>query len=129
MACHEFRRSRYQGLLHLQSIQRDQPAMTKTHIREFYQRDFNIVGIRDRTLPDEKIIRTMQSFGGSWVAWDMCDEDESPQISQQHLSSMSGARDQDTNGFLYGKQARQIITVRRSKTNGGREVTGRRFDG
>jgi len=36
---------------------RDQPAMTKGRMREFYQCDFDIAGIYDPMLPDAEIIR------------------------------------------------------------------------
>src|SRR5436190_1234280 len=36
---------------------RDQPAMTKGRMREFYQCDFDIAGTYDPTLPDAEIVR------------------------------------------------------------------------
>lgn len=36
---------------------RDQPAMTKGRMREFYQCDFDIAGVYDPMLPDAEIIR------------------------------------------------------------------------
>lgn len=36
---------------------RDQPAMTKGRMREFYQCDFDIAGVADPMLPDSEIIR------------------------------------------------------------------------
>ncbi|KAI1043484.1 hypothetical protein LB505_011259 [Fusarium chuoi] len=36
---------------------RDQPAMTKGRMREFYQCDFDIAGTYDPMLPDAEVIR------------------------------------------------------------------------
>jgi histidyl-tRNA synthetase len=36
---------------------RDQPAMTKGRMREFYQCDFDIAGVYDPMLPDAEILR------------------------------------------------------------------------
>ena len=38
---------------------RDQPAMTKGRMREFYQCDFDIAGIYDPMLPDAEVIRVI----------------------------------------------------------------------
>ena len=44
---------------------RDQPAMTKGRMREFYQCDFDIAGVYDPMLPDAEIIRiTCEIFEG-----------------------------------------------------------------
>jgi histidyl-tRNA synthetase len=44
---------------------RDQPAMTKGRMREFYQCDFDIAGVYDPMLPDAEIIRiTTEIFEG-----------------------------------------------------------------
>ncbi|KAH8768484.1 histidyl-tRNA synthetase-like protein [Hyaloscypha sp. PMI_1271] len=44
---------------------RDQPAMTKGRMREFYQCDFDIAGIYDPMLPDAEIVRiTTEVFEG-----------------------------------------------------------------
>ncbi|KAM0559673.1 hypothetical protein ACHAPJ_004197 [Fusarium lateritium] len=40
---------------------RDQPAMTKGRMREFYQCDFDIAGTYDAMLPDAEVIRTISS--------------------------------------------------------------------
>jgi len=48
---------------------RDQPAMTKGRMREFYQCDFDIAGTYDPMLPDAEIIRiTCEIFQG--LGWD-----------------------------------------------------------
>ncbi|PMD17990.1 histidyl-tRNA synthetase-like protein [Hyaloscypha hepaticicola] len=44
---------------------RDQPAMTKGRMREFYQCDFDIAGVYDPMLPDAEIVRiTTEVFKG-----------------------------------------------------------------
>ncbi|TVY69027.1 Mitochondrial histidine--tRNA ligase [Lachnellula suecica] len=44
---------------------RDQPAMTKGRMREFYQCDFDIAGVNDPMLPDAEIVRiTSEVFEG-----------------------------------------------------------------
>lgn len=44
---------------------RDQPAMTKGRMREFYQCDFDIAGVYDPMLPDAEILRiTCEIFEG-----------------------------------------------------------------
>ncbi|RDL34725.1 Class II aaRS and biotin synthetase [Venustampulla echinocandica] len=44
---------------------RDQPAMTKGRMREFYQCDFDIAGVYDPMLPDAEIVRiTTEIFEG-----------------------------------------------------------------
>lgn len=44
---------------------RDQPAMTKGRMREFYQCDFDIAGVYDPMLPDAEIVRiTTEVFEG-----------------------------------------------------------------
>lgn len=48
---------------------RDQPAMTKGRMREFYQCDFDIAGVYDAMLPDAEIIRIItEVFNG--LGWD-----------------------------------------------------------
>lgn len=48
---------------------RDQPAMTKGRMREFYQCDFDIAGSYDPMLPDAEILRiTSEVFAG--LGWD-----------------------------------------------------------
>ncbi|KAL9118908.1 MAG: hypothetical protein Q9187_004537 [Circinaria calcarea] len=48
---------------------RDQPAMTKGRMREFYQCDFDIAGQYDPMLPDAEILRIIcEVFGG--LGWD-----------------------------------------------------------
>ena len=48
---------------------RDQPAMTKGRMREFYQCDFDIAGTYDAMLPDAEILRIVcEVFGG--LGWD-----------------------------------------------------------
>jgi len=48
---------------------RDQPAMTKGRMREFYQCDFDIAGNYDPMLPDAEILRIVcEIFGG--LGWD-----------------------------------------------------------
>ena len=48
---------------------RDQPAMTKGRMREFYQCDFDIAGNYDIMLPDAEILRIVcEVFGG--LGWD-----------------------------------------------------------
>ena len=48
---------------------RDQPAMTKGRMREFYQCDFDIAGQYDAMLPDAEILRIVcEVFGG--LGWD-----------------------------------------------------------
>ena len=49
---------------------RDQPAMTKGRMREFYQCDFDIAGSYDRMVPDAEIIRIIcEIFGERGLAW------------------------------------------------------------
>ena len=49
---------------------RDQPAMTKGRMREFYQCDFDIAGNYDRMLPDAEIIRIIcEIFGEQGLGW------------------------------------------------------------
>jgi histidyl-tRNA synthetase len=44
---------------------RDQPAMTKGRMREFYQCDFDIAGVYDPMLPDAEIVKIItEVFGG-----------------------------------------------------------------
>ena len=50
---------------------RDQPAMTKGRMREFYQCDFDIAGTYDRMIPDAEIIRIVcEIFGEQGLGWD-----------------------------------------------------------
>ena len=49
---------------------RDQPAMTKGRMREFYQCDFDIAGVYDRMVPDAEIIRIIcEVFGEQGLGW------------------------------------------------------------
>ena len=49
---------------------RDQPAMTKGRMREFYQCDFDIAGAYDRMVPDAEIIRIVcEVFGEKGLGW------------------------------------------------------------
>ena len=49
---------------------RDQPAMTKGRMREFYQCDFDIAGVYDRMLPDAEILRIIcEIFGEQGLGW------------------------------------------------------------
>lgn len=49
---------------------RDQPAMTKGRMREFYQCDFDIAGSYDRMVPDAEIIRIIcEIFGPKGLGW------------------------------------------------------------
>jgi len=49
---------------------RDQPAMTKGRMREFYQCDFDIAGSYDRMLPDAEILRIVcEVFGEQGLGW------------------------------------------------------------
>lgn len=49
---------------------RDQPAMSKGRMREFYQCDFDIAGSYDRMLPDAEILRIIcEIFGEKGLAW------------------------------------------------------------
>ena len=49
---------------------RDQPAMTKGRMREFYQCDFDIAGSYDRMVPDAEIIRIVcEVFGEQGLGW------------------------------------------------------------
>lgn len=49
---------------------RDQPAMTKGRMREFYQCDFDIAGVYDRMLPDAEILRIVcEIFGEQGLGW------------------------------------------------------------
>lgn len=49
---------------------RDQPAMKKGRMREFYQCDFDIAGSYDRMVPDAEIIRIVcEIFGDKGLGW------------------------------------------------------------
>ena len=49
---------------------RDQPAMTKGRMREFYQCDFDIAGVYDRMVPDAEILRIIcEVFGEQGLGW------------------------------------------------------------
>ena len=49
---------------------RDQPAMTKGRMREFYQCDFDIAGSYDRMVPDAEIIKIVcEIFGEQGLGW------------------------------------------------------------
>ena len=49
---------------------RDQPAMTKGRMREFYQCDIDIAGIYDRMVPDAEILRIVcEVFGEQGIGW------------------------------------------------------------
>ena len=49
---------------------RDQPAMMKGRMREFYQCDFDIAGAYDRMVPDAEIIRIVcEVFGEKGLGW------------------------------------------------------------
>jgi len=49
---------------------RDQPAMTKGRMREFYQCDFDIAGVYDRMVPDAEILRIVcEIFGERGLGW------------------------------------------------------------
>lgn len=49
---------------------RDQPAMNKGRMREFYQCDFDIAGAYDRMVPDAEIIRIIcEIFGQQGLKW------------------------------------------------------------
>ena len=49
---------------------RDQPAMKKGRMREFYQCDFDIAGVYDKMVPDAEIIRIVcEIFGEQGLAW------------------------------------------------------------
>ncbi|KAL9102762.1 MAG: hypothetical protein Q9163_002124 [Psora crenata] len=49
---------------------RDQPAMTKGRMREFYQCDFDIAGVFDKMVPDAEIIRIVcEIFGDKGLGW------------------------------------------------------------
>lgn len=49
---------------------RDQPAMSKGRMREFYQCDFDIAGAYDRMVPDAEIIRIVcEIFGEKGLGW------------------------------------------------------------
>lgn len=49
---------------------RDQPAMSKGRMREFYQCDFDIAGSYDRMLPDAEILRIVcEIFGDRGLRW------------------------------------------------------------
>lgn len=49
---------------------RDQPAMKKGRMREFYQCDFDIAGVYDRMLPDAEILRIVcEIFGEQGLGW------------------------------------------------------------
>lgn len=50
---------------------RDQPAMTKGRMREFYQCDFDIAGVYDRMVPDAEILRIVcEIFGPRGLGWE-----------------------------------------------------------
>lgn len=49
---------------------RDQPAMTKGRMREFYQCDFDVAGVYDRMVPDAEILRIVcEIFGEQGLGW------------------------------------------------------------
>ncbi|KAF6230039.1 hypothetical protein HO133_004377 [Letharia lupina] len=49
---------------------RDQPAMTKGRMREFYQCDFDVAGVYDRMVPDAEILKIVcEVFGGQGLGW------------------------------------------------------------
>lgn len=49
---------------------RDQPAMTKGRMREFYQCDFDVAGVYDRMVPDAEILRIVcEIFGEQGLDW------------------------------------------------------------
>lgn len=49
---------------------RDQPAMTKGRMREFYQCDIDIAGVYDRMVPDAEILRIVcEVFGEQGLGW------------------------------------------------------------
>ena len=49
---------------------RDQPAMTKGRMREFYQCDFDVAGAYDRMVPDAEILRIVyEVFGEQGLGW------------------------------------------------------------
>ena len=49
---------------------RDQPAMAKGRMREFYQCDFDIAGVYDKMVPDAEIIRIIcEIFGDQGLRW------------------------------------------------------------
>ncbi|KAK4698114.1 histidyl-tRNA synthetase, partial [Lecanoromycetidae sp. Uapishka_2] len=49
---------------------RDQPAISKGRMREFYQCDFDIAGSYDRMLPDAEILRIVcEIFGEKGLGW------------------------------------------------------------
>ena len=49
---------------------RDQPAMAKGRMREFYQCDIDIAGVFDRMIPDAEIIRIVcEVFGEGGLGW------------------------------------------------------------
>lgn len=49
---------------------RDQPAMAKGRMREFYQCDFDIAGVYDKMVPDAEIIRIIcEIFGDQGLGW------------------------------------------------------------
>ncbi|KAG8527011.1 uncharacterized protein KY384_008440 [Bacidia gigantensis] len=49
---------------------RDQPAMSKGRMREFYQCDFDIAGVYERMVPDAEIIRIIcEVFGKHGLGW------------------------------------------------------------
>ncbi|MCJ1272594.1 Cytoplasmic and mitochondrial histidine tRNA synthetase [Puttea exsequens] len=49
---------------------RDQPAMTKGRMREFYQCDFDVAGSYDRMVPDAEVLRIVcEVFGEQGLGW------------------------------------------------------------
>jgi histidyl-tRNA synthetase len=48
---------------------RDQPAMTKGRMREFYQCDFDIAGTADSMLPDAEILRIIKEVFEDLPGW------------------------------------------------------------
>jgi len=48
---------------------RDQPAMTKGRMREFYQCDFDIAGTYDSMLPDAEILRVIKEVFEGLPGW------------------------------------------------------------
>ncbi|KAF2263992.1 histidyl-tRNA synthetase [Lojkania enalia] len=48
---------------------RDQPAMTKGRMREFYQCDFDIAGVYDPMLPDAEILRVIKEVFEDLPGW------------------------------------------------------------
>jgi len=48
---------------------RDQPAMTKGRMREFYQCDFDIAGVYDPMLPDAEVLRVIKEVFEGLPDW------------------------------------------------------------